>query len=61
MHGRVLRQASSLSLVPAMKLWLERQLGGLADAIRYVLRPDPLGRALPLPRRRPPRTRYQHR
>ena len=62
---RAVRQEKSKPLVLALKAWLEQQLARvsgksvIAEAIRYGL--EPLGRAHPLPRRRPHRARHQHR
>ena len=48
----------------ALKTWLEQQLARL-DEVRHCrshpVRPEPLGWARSLPRRRPHRTRHQHR
>ena len=63
-HGRAYAQSRSLPLVAAMKTWLEARAQPHPAARRprrcHPLRPDPLGRPLPLPRRRPHRTRQQH-
>ena len=59
------RQSRSLPLVAAMKTWLEAAARPHPAPRRPrrsdPLRPHPLGRSLPLPRRRPHRTRHQHR
>ena len=63
--GRRRGRSSRCRWSTAMKAWLETELtripprSGLAEAIRYAL--ARWERSLPLPRRRPHRTRHQHR